>query len=215
MAYRAVPGGVLRCPWCDATLPPAALECPLCRFPLAHPAGGGADSGRERTARPPPTVMPTLVPIGRLPAAPGADSRRRRRRHLTHGSWLLGLIAVLLLVSGLVTMRTITSPDARHDRAAELSLVTALAQAQGHPTAGAPRVDVIDANRGPTAAGQVSVASADGRWYGAVRSDSGRCFVLAGLVTAASTTPPGTLGPDEPCTGAHAQQRLARQLDPG
>jgi hypothetical protein len=165
-------------------------------------------------ARRPEAAAPALVPIGPLPAAPGAGRRRRRHRHLTHGAWLLGLVAVMLLASGLATLRTLQSPAARADRAAELTLVTALAEAQGHHGAKDPKVDVIDASRPSTAAGQVSVVSTDGRWYGAARSGSGRCFVLAGLVTSSRRPPPGTLGPDEPCTGTEAQQRLVHQLDP-
>lgn len=223
MAYRAVPGGVLRCPWCDAMVPPAAVECPLCRFPLAHAEGHGGDAeggnrgdggGGQAPPRPSATAAPALVPIGPLPAAPGAGSRRLRHRNLTHGAWLLALVAVMLLASGLATLRTIRSPGARADRAAELTLVTALAHAQGHRAADDPKVDVIDAESASTVPTQVSVAGADGRWYGAVRSVSGRCFVLAGLVTSTGSTPPGTLSPDEPCTGSHAQQRLVRQLDP-
>lgn len=238
MAYRAVPDGVVRCPWCEHKLPPAALECPSCRFPLAHPEGDRSEAStdgraRERSARGPDGEAQTLAEFvaarfppredssqtpasSRASAEPGAHSGdadgRPRARH-AHAAVLLGLVSLMLLVSSLVTLRSLTSPDARADRAAERSLIVALAGAQGQETSTDPVVRMPGGSVS-TRSSEVSEVNQDGAWFGATRSESGRCFVLAGLVTSPRHGPFGTLGDDEPCTGDQARFRLANQLDP-
>lgn len=257
MAHRAVPGGSVRCPWCDHTLPPSALECPSCRFPLAHPIDpptplSGDPSGLEGPGRrsdagsvlgdfvvsdlgppvePAASQRPGPSTQSSAPADPGPPSPPRtvrpgddlrpfdqasphRKGRLAHIAVALGFVALMILVSGLVTLHTLTSPAARHDRAAETSLLVALARAQDQPANPAATLEILPGDEPSTAAGQVSEVEQDGQWFGAARSATGRCFVVSGLITSRGRGPLGTLSKGEPCTGAEAQSRLAHQLDP-
>jgi hypothetical protein len=209
MARRAQ-GSVADCPFCSATLPQLAAECPECRFPLTMAA---ADVGFRAPNRPiaasgRPVGRP--VPLAGLQAGAARDRFHRRRAHrMRLTAWLLGLTAILLLLAGVGALITASSPAAAGDREAQTNLLTALHRDTVDP--GARHEVTITVRPGAEASArpdQVSVERADDLWFGASRSVSGRCFLLVSRVGDGAQRGGGTLGKDEPCTGAHVRTRF-------
>jgi len=176
-------------------------------FGLAAPEGSGTTS--------------TATPGGRAAAAlvPGLDRAGHDRVHGSRGhrmrimAWLLGVTSILLMLAGLGALLTASSPGAASDREATTSLLTALHRATDDPQ---HRQDVAItslAPEQPSAAGhQVSVAAASGFWFGAAKSTSGHCFLLAGRMADGVPLGRGTLGKGEPCTGAQVRLRSEEKL---
>lgn len=216
MAKRAQQGAVARCPWCAASLPHLAAECPECRLPLTMAAAEGgfvADhTGTTSTAtplsRPPRRSMPGLESESDLARAHGSRAHRLRL-----GAWLLGMLAVLLLLAGIGAAVSTSSPGARGDREATTNLLTALHRATDDPV---HRQEVlISTLAGDQPSDQPSRVSADrasGFWFAAARSTSGRCFLLAGRLSDGSPLGRGTLNEKEPCTAARVRFHLEEKL---
>lgn len=216
MARRAQQSAVARCPWCDASLPHRATECPHCQFPLTITA---ADGGGFRP--PEPSGTSSTATSARAPGAPPSGGRYDPGRagdlaHRVHRirivAWVLGLSMVLLLLAGIGAVVSTSSPGARSDREAMASLFTALRRATDDPgyrqEADVRPVAGDVASEQPT---QISTFQAQGLWFGASRSASGRCHLLAAR-TSGGTPLGGTLGPDEPCTAARVRVRLEQTL---
>lgn len=213
MSRRAQQGAVARCPWCETSLPQLAAECPECRFPLtmaAADSGFRADhSGTTSTATPagpsPSPLVPSVAAHTERPRAHGT-----RGHSLRVGAWLLGLLSVLLLLAGVGALVSTSSPEARSDREAMTSLLTALRRATVEP---GYRQDVVISNvPAEEPADQPlrpSIAETDGVWFGASKSNSGSCFFLAGNLADGKLVGRGTLGASEPCTGAEVHRRFA------
>lgn len=212
MARRAQQGSVADCPYCAATLPQLAAECPQCRFPLTMAA---ADVG----FRAPQGNRPigSSRPIGRpLPLA-GSAAQSQASQARFHGSrahrmritaWLLGLTAILLLLGGIGALLTASSPGATSDRQAQANLITALRRATTEPNARQEvTINVKPAAEPAEAPDQISVERSPDLWFGASRSTSGRCFLLIGRIDDGTPHGGGSLGKDEPCTGAHVRAR--------
>ncbi len=216
MARRAQQGSVVRCPYCEASLPHVAAECPECRFPLTMAA---ADCG----LRPPEDPRPIAATIqsGLLgPAsARGAASRSRlprfhdsRSHRMRITAWLLGVTAILLLLAAVGALLTASSPDAAGDRTANANLLTALQRARGDVGYRREALVVPVAGSLPSSNDvEVSVEQVEGSWFAATKSSSGRCWLLA-VQLAAGVPLGGTLGRDEPCTGAQVRLRLDKKL---
>ncbi len=217
MARRAQQSAVARCPWCDASLPQRATECPHCQFPLTMAAadGGGfrppEPSGTSSTATS-ARARSGLAPGGRYdPARAGVHGGRGHRIRIV--AWLLGLTSVLLLLAGIGAVVSTSSPGARSDREAIAGLATALHRATDDP--GYRQEAVVTVLGGDVTSDQASRVSADqaqGLWFGAARSDSGRCYVLAARASDATPLGRGTLGRNEPCSAARVRFHLEQKL---
>lgn len=217
MARRAQQGAVSRCPWCEASLPQVAVECPECQLPLTMAAAEGGLRTTERNG-----TSSTATPAGRAPvlaepaghfARPGSGTRGRRVHRMRIVAWLLGLSSILLLVAGMGAMASASSPGARSDREAKASLATALHRDTDDP---GYRQDVVitdvAGDQPSDQASRVSSDQAEGFWFGAARSASGRCFLLAGRASDATLLGGGTLADDEPCSAARVRFHLERKL---
>lgn len=217
MARRAQQGAVARCPWCDATLPQIAAECPECRFPLTMAAAEGGLRAPEHSV-----TSSTATPGGHgsRPLMAGghahlgsAEGPRRLGPRIRVIAWLLGLLSIVLLLAGVGTLVSASSPDARSDRLATASLLTALRQVTVGPSQ-APGIGIISL-RGDEPSDQatrVSVDQASGYWFGTARSSSGRCFLLAARLPDGVPVGRGTLGGSEPCTAAQVRSHLEAKL---
>ncbi len=216
MSRRAQQSAAARCPWCDASLPQRATECPHCQFPLTMAA---ADGGGFHPAEPSGTS--STATSARAPSGPAPGGRYDPGRAKVHGgrahrmrivAWLLGLSSVLLLLAGIGAVVSTSSPGARSDREAMTSLLTALHRAtddDGYRQEAPVTTVVGDAPS--DLATRVSSDQANGFWFGAARSESGKCYVLA--ARAADAAPlGGTLAKDEPCTAARVRFRLEAKL---
>ncbi len=217
MPKRAQQAAAARCPWCEATLHKLAVECPKCRFPLTMAAAEGGFQATENSG-----TTSTATPAGRPPApvAPGSGADAGRWR--AHGSrahrlrvvaWLVGLSSVLLLLAGIGAVVSTSSPGARSDREAMSSLATALHRATDDPgyRQEAPVV-TLSGDEASDQASRVSTAQSQGFWFGAARSTSGRCFLLAARASDATPLGRGTLANDEPCSASRVQLHLEDQL---
>ncbi|MEO5680537.1 MAG: hypothetical protein ABIS47_12805, partial [Acidimicrobiales bacterium] len=107
MARRAQQGAVARCPWCDATLPQVAAECPECRFPLTMAAADGGfrapgHSVTSSTATPGGHGARPLMAGGHAHLGSTGGTRRLGQR-ICVIAWLLGLLSILLLLAGIGT----------------------------------------------------------------------------------------------------------------
>ena len=216
MARRTQQSAVARCPWCDASLPQRAAECPHCQFPLTMAAaeGGGfhpAESSRTSSTATSARAPGAPAPGGRYdPGRAGVHGRVRRIRIV---AGLLGLSLVLLLLAGIGAVVSTSSPGARSDREAMASLATALHRATDdpgyRPEAG---ITVLVGDAASDQATRVSAAQAQGFWFGATRSDSGRCYLLAARASDANVLGRGTLAQDEPCSAARVRFHLEQKL---
>ncbi len=217
MSRRAQQSAVARCPWCDASLPQRATECPHCQFPLTMAAAdGGGFSPTE------PSGTSSTATSVRAPSAPAPGGRYDPGRAKVHGgrghririvAWLLGLSSVLLLLAGIGAVVSTSSPGARSDREAIASLATALHRATDDP--GYRQEAVVTVLAGDVASDQATRVSADqaqGFWFGTTRSDSGRCYLLAARASDATPLGRGTLRQDEPCTAARVRFHLEQKL---
>jgi hypothetical protein len=204
MARRAEQAA--RCPWCDGALRRGATECPECLFPLTMTAvddGSRATlepRGTSSTASPAPTPVPRFhAPVHSLP-----QSQRSHRLRLL--AWLLAVTAGLLLVAGIASWITVSSPAARSDAAAQTNLLAALNAARGQGTASAPEIEPFGEDEPSDAPDHVSTSAVDGAWFGAAQSTSGRCYVLAFLLDGTGNPLGGTLGKGEPCSAGEARR---------
>lgn len=212
MAKRAQQGSVVSCPYCEATIPNVAAECPECRFPLTMAA---AECGLRAPEDPRPIA--SAIQSGLLVPRSGAGARRLRfhdsRSHrMRITAWLLGVTAILLLLAAVGALLTASSPEANSDRVANANLLTALIRVKGdqgyrHEVT----VTSVTGNLPSSHPTEVSVNQADGSWFAATRSDSGRCWLLAAHL-ADGVPLGGTLGKDEPCTGDQVRLRLESKL---
>ncbi len=215
MPRRATQAAAARCPWCEATLHKLAVECPRCRFPLTMAAAEGGFQAAEHSG-----TTSTATPAGRgvVPIVGRADPGRSR----VHGSrahrirvvaWLVGLSSILLLLAGVGAVVSTSSPGARSDREAMSGLATALHRATDDPAyrQEAPVV-TISGDEASDQASRVSTSQSQGFWFGAARSTSGRCFLLAARASDATPLGRGTLANDEPCSAARVQLHLEDQL---
>jgi hypothetical protein len=217
MARRAQQGAAARCPYCDASVPQVAAECPSCKFPLTMAA---ADFGYRAPDRSGTTS--TATPGGRsaVPVLPGGHDRLPRSR--VHGSkahsarvtaWLLGVTALLLLLAGIGAVFTATSSGATSDREANANLITLLHRATDDPNSHSGVAITAKAADAPSEGPfEVSVDRTGEFWFGAARSSSGQCFVLAAPLAEKGSQGRGTLGKKEPCTGAEVRRRFEQKL---
>jgi len=217
MARRAQQGAVARCPWCEASLPQVAVECPECQLPLTMAAVEGGlhtteRSGTSSTATPAGRTPLPSAPAGRFnPSGSGTHGRRVHRMRIV--AWLLGLSSILLLVAGMGAVASASSPAARSDREAKASLATALHRATDDPAHRREVVITDVAGDQPSdQASRVSSDQAQGFWFGAARSASGRCFLLAARASDATFLGGGTLSDDEPCSAARVRFHLEQKL---
>jgi hypothetical protein len=123
-------------------------------------------------------------------------------------AWLLGVTSILLLLAGVGALITASSPAAGSDRTAQANLITALHRATDDPNHRQEvQISLLPADASSQAPQKVSVDQGDGLWFGAAKSTSGRCFVLAGRQADGVQFGGGTLAKDEPCTGIHFRDR--------
>jgi len=152
------------------------------------------------------------APGGRYdPAQAGFQAGRGHRIRIL--ACLLGLTSVLLLLAGIGAVVSTASPGARSDREAMASLATALHRATDDP--GYRQEAVVTVLAGDVASDQATWVSADqaqGFWFGATRSDSGRCYLLAARASDANVLGRGTLGQDEQCSAARVRFHLEQKL---
>jgi len=215
MARRAQQGAVARCPWCESSIPQVAAECPECRFPLTMAAAEGGfvseRAGTTSTATPagwPPRPVPGFHSPSAL-----ASAHASRAHRLRLGAWLLGMLSVLLLLAGVGAAVSTSSPDARSDREAITSLLTALHRATDDP--GHRQEIPITTLRGAEPSVQpsrVSTDQASSFWFGTARSTSGQCFMVAGRLSDGVALARGTLSKNEPCTAAQLRSHLEQKL---
>lgn len=217
MARRAQQGAVARCPWCEASLPHRAAECPACQLPLTMAAADGGfraaePSGTSSTATSPGHIRLPPPPSGRFdPGRARVHGSRVHRIRIV--AWLLGLSSLLLLLAGIGTAVSASSPGARSDREAMTSLATALHRDTDEP--GYRQETVVTTVAGDLPSDQPARVSADqaqGFWFGAARSASGRCYLLAARASNAELLGRGTLGGNEPCSAARVRFHLERKL---
>lgn len=208
MARRAQQGSVADCPYCAATLPQLAAECPQCRFPLTMAA---ADVGFRAPQADRPIAAGGPLPLARPGLHPGSGRARfhaGKAHRMRISAWLLGLTAILLLLAGAGALLSATSAGAASDREAQANLLTALRRATTDPNARREvAINVEPATEPSDAPDQVSVERVDDLWFGASRSATGRCFLLIGRTGDGGRLGGGTLGKDEPCSGAHIRVR--------
>lgn len=216
MARRAQQGAVARCPWCEACLPQLALECPECRFPLTMAAADGGfvaeSSGTTSTATPP--GRPVRLPeAGLQEESELARAHGTRAQRLRVGAVLLGVLSVLILLSGIGAIVSTSSPDARGDRQATGSLFTAL---QRRTVEAGYRQEVpvtlLGADQPSDQPSRVSTAEAGGFWFGTARSSSGRCYLLVGRVAGGELVRTSNLPEKDPCTAGRARSYLQDKL---
>jgi hypothetical protein len=121
---------------------------------------------------------------------------------------------MLLLLAGVGALLTASSPGARSDRVASTNLRTALHRATDDPDHRPElAITTVGADVPSSAPQQVSVDQADGLWFAAAKSTSGRCVVLAGRLADGFGLPPGTFRrEEEPCTGAQVRLRTQERL---
>ncbi len=218
MARRAQQGAVARCPWCSASLSQLAVECPECRFPLTMAAADGGyvaePSGTTSTATPgraPGGQRPGLHHESELARAHGTRAHRIRL-----GALLLGVMALLLLLSGVGAIVSTSSPDARSDREATSSLFTALRRATVDPGyRQAVAIATLPADQPSDRPSRVSADQAGGYWFATAHSSSGRCYVLVGRLADGKLVRTSNLSEDEPCTGSRARSSLDGKLANG
>jgi len=216
MARRAQQGSVARCPYCEAFLPQVAVECPACRFPLTMAAAEGGfvtpeHSGTTSTATPGGRSVSPMV-AGHAPAA-GQRFHGTRAHRIRVAAWLLGVTSILLLLAGAGAFFSASSPEAADNRQAVVSLNGAL----NHATANRSHVDdlavpTVAAGEPSDGARKVSVDEANGLWFGAARSISGRCYLLIGRLSNGTTVGQGTLAKADPCTGGQVRLRSETRL---
>lgn len=215
MAKRAQQGAVARCPWCEASLPQVAAECPECRFPLTMAAAEGGYVAEHRGTT--STATPTSRPRPLMPDLQAQSALARvhadRAHRLQLGAWLLGLLAVLMLLAGIGAVVSASSPGGREDRQATASLLTALQRATVDPNH-RPEVEVttIPAGEASDQPARVSTDLSRGFWFATARSSSGTCFLLAGRLVDGEPLGRGTLSDEEPCTAAQVRSHLEEKL---
>lgn len=212
MARRTQQGSVAHCPYCEASLPRVAAECPTCRFPLTLAAadfGSRAPrhSGTSSTATPIGRIIPSLRPPGPGDAAQTrAHGSRAHRMRVT--AWLLGVTAILLVLAGIGAAFTAVSPGAISDREATANLLTALHRVTDNPKyRPEATITILAPDQASSLPNEVSVDQANGLWFAAARSTSGSCFLLAGQLPKGTAVGRGTLGKKEPCTAAEVRLR--------
>jgi len=182
---------------------------------MAAAADGGfrapEHSGTTSTATPGGRSAPPLVAGGPAPDE-RAEAQASRAHRMRIAAWLLGVTAILLLLAGLGALFTASSPGAAHDAEAGASLVTAFRRATDSPDY-RPEVALttVERNSPSSAPRQVSIDRTDSLWVGAAKSASGRCFLLA-VRLSDGVRGVGTLGQDEPCTGAQVRLRAEKKL---
>jgi len=173
-------------------------------FQPAEPSGTSSTATSARAPGAP-------APGGRYdPGQAGVHGRVRRIRIV---AGLLGLSSVLLLLAGIGAVVSTSSPGARSDREALASLATALHRSTDDP--GYRQEAVVTVLAGDVASDQatrVSTSQAQGFWFGAARSASGRCYLLAARASDVTPLGRGTLGQDEPCSAARVRFHLEQKL---
>ncbi len=216
MARRAPQGAVARCPWCSASLPQLVVECPECRFPLTMAAADGGlvaeHSGTTSTAT--PAGRPPGRPLsGVQPPSELARAHSSRAHRIRVGAGVLGLLSVLLLLASVSAVLSTSSPDARGDREATISLHAALHRATDDPGY-LPEVPVttLAGDQPSDLPSRVSTEQASGFWYATARSSSGRCHMLVAGLADGKPRAEGTLSNAEPCNAAHVRSRLEEKL---
>jgi len=220
MARRAQQSSVARCPYCEAFLPHVAVECPECRFPFTMAAADGGDrqpehSGTSSTATRGTRPASSVVALG--PAETSRAPVHGNRAHrIRIGAWMLGVTAILVLLAGVGALFTASSPGAASDREATANLFTALQRAKGILTYRQEvAIDMLGPDVASDAPRRVSVDEANGLWFAAAKSTSGSCWLLAAPLTDGAPFGSGTLGKNEPCTGAHIRLRYEERLAKG
>ncbi|CAA9237539.1 MAG: hypothetical protein AVDCRST_MAG76-1589 [uncultured Acidimicrobiales bacterium] len=214
MARRAQQGALARCPWCAASLPHLAAECPECRFPLTMAAAEGGfladQTGTTSTATPFSLPRPSMV--GPQPESELARAHGSRAHRLRVGAWLLGMLSVLLLLAGIGAAVSTSSSGARGDREATANLLTALQREKDPVHRQEVAIIPLPGDEPSDQPSRVSTARASGFWFAAARSASGRCFLLAGRLSDGVPLGRGTLNEKEPCSAARVRFHLEEKL---
>jgi hypothetical protein len=205
MARRAEQ--VERCPWCAGSLRPGASECPDCLFPLTMAAIGTSGRsgavearGTSSTASPAHTPLPARFHVPQHSLGPPSRSHRLRMV-----SWLLAVMAGLLVVAGVASWISLAGPDGRSDATAQTNLLVALSRAQGRDRKPGLEVVELPGDDASDTPGRLSVSESDGFWFGAAQSTSGRCFVLGWRFDGATDVLGGTLAKGDPCTASEVR----------
>jgi len=168
-------------------------------------------SGTTSTATPGGRSISPVVAGHAGPARDRVHGSRAHRIRVT--AWLLGVTSILLVLAGAGAFFSASSPEAASDRRATVSLLSAL----NHAAANRSHVDdlvipTVAAGEPSDTAQKVSVDQANGLWFGAAKSISGRCFLLVGRPFDGVTIGRGTLAASEPCTGAQVRLRSEDKL---
>jgi len=168
-------------------------------------------SGTTSTATPPGRPAPSQLGFHAESGLARAHSSRAHRLRI--GAWLLGLMAVLLLLAGVGAAVTASSPEARSDRDAATSLLTALHRATDDPTHRQEvAITTLPGNQPSDRPFRLSTDQASGFWFATARSTSGTCFLLAGRLSDGAPVGRGTLSKKEPCTAAQVRTHLEEKL---
>lgn len=204
-----------RCPWCDGSLRRGANECPGCQLPLTMAAvsGGGREEehgprGTTSTASPSPTALPQRFHLDQG----GTPHRSHRSHRLRLVSYALAVTAALLLVAGLASWRSVSSPGNRADARTQQNLLIALSRARGADLEPSRELEDLPGDSPSDAPGRISVSREEGQLFAAAQSTSGTCFVLAWRTDAAARALGGTLGRGDPCTGDQVRSVLGARL---
>ena len=121
-------------------------------------------------------------------------------------SWLLAVMAALLVVAGVASWISLAGPDGRSDAAAQSNLIVALSRSQGRDRKPELVLVELDGDAASDAPTRLSTAVVDGLWFGAAQSTSGRCYVLGARIDASGDVFGGTLGKGDPCTASEVRR---------
>jgi hypothetical protein len=168
-------------------------------------------TGTTSTATPGWRSAPSMLP-GSAGIADRARVHGSQGHRIRVTAWLLGVTSILLLLAGVGALFTASSAGAKSDRVAQTSLITASQvtkdDASPRPEAGVTILGGGEPSNGPE---KVSVERVDGLWFGTTKSASGSCFLLA-VRLSDGVQGRGTLGKNDPCTGAQARVRAEKTL---
>jgi len=135
-----------------------------------------------------------------------------RAHRMRTTAWILAVTSVLLLLAGLGALFSASSPGPRSDAEASANLITSFRRATDSPGyRQGVAISSVERDAPSNAPNEVSVDQTSALWFGAVRSTSGHCFLLAVRLSDGQRGA-GTLGRDEPCTATQVRLRSEKRL---